>query len=96
MLDASTSQALVPVGIIFVSALGVLVAAAGLIYWAIHNLGRDLREEIRLHREETRQENELLRNEMREGFVRLENIIMRHQHDDDGFPIVRFRPSNNG
>ena len=82
--DASTSQALVPIALLFLSALGVLVAASGLIYRALHNLGRDLREEMRL-----------LREEMHSEFRRLENITMSHQHDDDGFPIVRFRPSDD-
>ena len=105
MPDTGIVQVFVPIGIIFISALGVVVAASGLVYWAIHNLGKDLREEMRLHREEARQENQLLREEMqrqndllreemRQGFARLETVIMRHQHDDDGFPIVRFRPGD--
>ncbi len=92
MPDTSASQSvlptLVPVGILVFAALGVFVAAAGVIYWALHNLGRDLREEMQ-------RQNQLLqdtlRAEMNIGFRRLEGLLMRHQHDADGFPVVRLR-----
>ena len=47
MPDTSTPQSIVPIFILFFTAVGVVVAAAGLIYWALHNLGRGLREEMR-------------------------------------------------
>ena len=49
----------------------VFIACAGLIYWAIHNMGKDLRQEMqegnRLLREGMREGDRLLREEMREG-----------------------------
>jgi hypothetical protein len=107
MPDTSASQSvlptLVPVGILVFAALGVFVAAAGVIYWALHNLGRDLREEMQrqnqLLLDTLRAEmnsgfhllQDTLRAEMNSGFRRLEDLLMRHQHDADGFPVVRLR-----
>ena len=65
------SQGLIPYILLVLGALGSFIAAAGLIYWAIHNSAKGVREEMRegdrLLREEMREGNRLLREEIREG-----------------------------
>ena len=104
------SQGLIPYILLVLGALGSFIAAAGLIYWAIHNSAKGVREEMRegdrllreemregnrLLREEMREGNRLLREEMREGFRRLEDLLMSHQHDAQGYPYATSRPRDN-
>ena len=63
--------------------LGIFIAATGVISLAFHNLGRGLRDEVR--QMDTR---------LRDDITRLENTLIRHQHDD-GLPFVRSSPGDN-
>ncbi len=78
MPDAGTSQ---PVFMAVFGALAIFVAAAGIIYWAIHNMGKGLRNDV--NQMETR-----LRTEMSLGFDKLYDTLSRHQHRDDGTPTI--------
>ena len=71
------SQGLIPYILLVLGALGSFIAAAGLIYWAIHNSAKGVREELR------------------EGFRRLEDLLMSHQHDAQGYPYATSRPRDN-
>ena len=78
MPDAGTSQA---VFMAVFGALAIFVAAAGVIYWAIHNMGKDLRNDMI-------QMESRLRTEMSSGFDKLYDTLSRHQHRDDGAPTI--------
>ena len=78
MPDAGTSQAVL---MAVFGALAIFVASAGVIYWAIHNMGNGLRKDMN-------QMEERLRTGMSSGFDNLYGTLSRHQHGDDGAPTI--------
>ena len=66
---------------VFIAALAVSVAVAGIIYRAIRNVGNDLRRDM--NQMETR-----LQREMSSGFDKLYDTLSRHEHRDDGASTI--------
>lgn len=78
MPDPGSSQA---VFMAVFGALAIFVGSAGVIYWAIHNMGNGLRKDMN-------QMEERLRTGMSSGFNNLYDTLSRHQHRDDGVPTI--------
>ena len=70
MPDTGNSLPLVSIGILFFSAAASVTAIVGLLYWAIHSLGNDLRHEMQ-------QMEHRLRADLYEGLGRLEGVFKK-------------------
>ena len=81
MPDTGNSLPLVSIGILFFSAAASVTAIVGLLYWAIHNLGNDLRHEMQQMeqrlRDEMHQMEHRLRADLYEGLGRLEGVFKK-------------------
>ena len=74
MPDSSSGVPLIYIFILLISAAGVLVTLVGLLYWAVHNANKEVRDDIRE-----------LRREMHDGEQRIRDELRGHY--SDGHPV---------